>query len=87
MIQPKRIIFLFFFIIIGKLGRVILELGHIETYVLRCCRNQSLLDVSNLPDQEGTTLYKLLTDSDNVNLERFTLDIFVVSEIMFLIQF
>ncbi|EEB20158.1 conserved hypothetical protein [Pediculus humanus corporis] len=58
------------------LGKIILELGHIETYVLRCSRNQSLLNVSQLPDQEGTALYKLLTDSDNVNLEHFSLDIF-----------
>uniref|UniRef100_A0A1S4N319 Beta-hexosaminidase bacterial type N-terminal domain-containing protein n=1 Tax=Pediculus humanus subsp. corporis TaxID=121224 RepID=A0A1S4N319_PEDHC len=60
----------------GILGKIILELGHIETYVLRCSRNQSLLNVSQLPDQEGTALYKLLTDSDNVNLEHFSLDIF-----------
>ncbi|KAL0266782.1 UNVERIFIED_CONTAM: hypothetical protein PYX00_009235 [Menopon gallinae] len=60
----------------GVAGKVILELGYIETYVLRNCRNQSPVDVSNLPDQDGTTLYKLLTDPDNVNLEHFALDIF-----------
>ncbi|KAK6621143.1 hypothetical protein RUM43_011449 [Polyplax serrata] len=60
----------------GKLGKIILELGHIETYVLRCSRNQDMRDVSHLPDQEGTTFYRLLTDPDNVILDNFSMDIF-----------
>ena len=63
----------------GITGKVILELGYIETYVLRSCRNQSASDIRQLPDQEGSTLYKLLTDPDNVNLEQFPPDIFAVS--------
>lgn len=37
------------------------------------------MDIRHLPDQEGSTLYKLLTDPDNVNLEHFPPDIFAVS--------
>lgn len=70
----------FVILILGKIGKIVLELGHIETYILRCSRSQNLLDVSYLPDQEGTTLYKLLTDPDNVNLDHFSFDIFVVSK-------
>ncbi|XP_021936074.1 uncharacterized protein LOC110837829 isoform X2 [Zootermopsis nevadensis] len=57
-------------------GRVIIELGYAETYALRSCRGQDQGDLSDLPAQDGSTLYKLLTDPDNVNLENLSLDIF-----------
>lgn len=59
-------------------GRVIIELGYAETYALRSCRGQDQGDLSDLPAQDGSTLYKLLTDPDNVNLENLSLDIFGV---------
>lgn len=58
------------------IGRVIIELGYAETYALRSCRGQDQSDLSDLPAQDGSTLYKLLTDPDNVNLENLTVDIF-----------
>jgi hypothetical protein len=60
------------------IGRVITELGYAETYTLRSCRGQDQSDLSDLPAQDGSTLYKLLTDPDNVNLENLTVDIFGV---------
>lgn len=60
-------------------GRVIMELGYAETYALRSCRGQDQGDLSDLPAQDGSTLYNLLTDPDNVSLENLTIDIFGVS--------
>lgn len=60
-------------------GRVVVELGYAETYALRSCRGQEPGDLTDLPAQDGSTLYKLLTDPDNVNLENLTLDTFTVS--------
>ncbi|XP_069671476.1 uncharacterized protein [Periplaneta americana] len=57
-------------------GRVVVELGYAETYALRSCRGQEPGDLTDLPAQDGSTLYKLLTDPDNVNLENLTLDTF-----------
>jgi len=63
----------------NMVGRVIIELGYAETYALRSCRGQDQSDLSDLPAQDGSTLYKLLTDPDNVNLENLTVDMFGVS--------
>ncbi|XP_067011307.1 uncharacterized protein [Anabrus simplex] len=57
-------------------GRVIIELGYAETFVLRSSRNQDQGDLSDLPAQDGSCLYKLLTDPDNVSLENLSIDIF-----------
>jgi hypothetical protein len=59
-------------------GRVIIDLGYAETYALRSCRGQDQGDLSDLPAQDGSTLYKLLTDPDNVSLENLTVDVFGV---------
>jgi len=61
------------------IGGIIIELGYAETYALRSCRGQDQSDLSDLPAQEGSTLYKLLTDPNNVNLENLTVDMFGVS--------
>jgi len=58
------------------IGNIIIELGYAETYALRSCRGQDQSDLSDLPAQEGSTLYKLLTDPNNVNLENLTVDMF-----------
>ena len=60
-------------------GHTIMELGYAETFALRSCRGQDQGDLTDLPAQDGSTLYKLLTDPDNVNLENLTVDTFRVS--------
>ncbi|XP_046384322.1 uncharacterized protein LOC124154554 isoform X2 [Ischnura elegans] len=67
-------------------GRTVVELGHIETYVVRAGRGQPAGDVSDLPPKEGegsnggnggnSTLYRLLTDPDGVDLENLSIDLF-----------
>lgn len=64
---------------LGVTGRVLLELGYIETHLLRSSREQSPTDITALPDSEGSTLYKLLTDPDSVNLEHLNSEVFNVS--------
>lgn len=64
------------------IGRVIIELGYAETYALRSCRDQGQSDLSDLPAQDGSTLYRLLTDPDNVDLENLTVDMFGVRFMM-----
>jgi len=64
------------------IGSIIMGLGYAETYALRSCRGQDQSDLSDLPAQEGSTLYKLLTDPNNVNLENLTVDMFGVSSEM-----
>jgi hypothetical protein len=61
------------------ISRVIIELGYAETYALRSCRDQDQSDLSDLPAEGGSTLYKLLTDSNSVNLENLTVDMFDIS--------
>ena len=63
----------------GVTGQVILQLGCSESNLLRSASNQAPNDMSNLPPAEGTTLYRLLTDPDNVSLEHLTMEPFVVS--------
>ena len=63
----------------GVVGGVVLELGYAETLVLRVSRGQDRGDPRDLPPQDGSTLYKLLTDPDSVNLERTPVDLFAVS--------
>nr|CAD7257034.1 unnamed protein product [Timema shepardi] len=60
----------------GTIGRVIMELGYAETFVLRSSRGQEPGDLSDLPAQDGSTLYRLLTDPDNVSLENLSVDMF-----------
>lgn len=60
----------------GVVGGVVLELGYAETLVLRVSRGQDRGDPRDLPPQDGSALYKLLTDPDGVNLERTPADLF-----------
>lgn len=60
-------------------GQVILQLGCTETSLLRSSSRQSPNDMSNLPPSDGSTLYKLLTDPDNVSLDNLTMDAIIVS--------
>ena len=62
-----------------KIGSAILELGRVDTYVLILSKNQGSADLQQIPDNRGSTLYRLLTDPDNVNLEYLSADLFMVS--------
>jgi len=61
----------------GLTGQIILQLGCTESNLLRAGLNQLPNNVSNLPPSEGTILYRLLTDPDNVPLEHLSLDSFI----------
>ncbi|XP_066585055.1 uncharacterized protein [Prorops nasuta] len=59
-----------------KIGSAILELGRLDTVVLTLSKNQGTKDLQQIPDNRGSTLYRLLTDPDNVNLEYLSADLF-----------
>ncbi|KAM0731335.1 Protein VAPYRIN [Formica fusca] len=59
-----------------KIGSAILELGRLDTLVLTLSKNQAVKDLQQIPDNRGSTLYRLLTDPDNVNLEYLSTDLF-----------
>ncbi|CAL7951857.1 unnamed protein product [Xylocopa violacea] len=59
-----------------KIGNAILELGRLDTLVLTLSKNQGTKDLQQIPDNRGSTLYRLLTDPDNVNLEYLSADLF-----------
>ena len=61
-----------------KIGSAILELGRVDTLVLTLSKNQGINDLQQIPDNRGSTLYRLLTDPDNVNLEYLSTDLFMV---------
>lgn len=61
----------------NKIGNAILELGKIDTLVLTLSKNQDANDLQQIPDNRGSTLYRLLTDPDNVNLEFLSSDLFI----------
>lgn len=63
----------------NKIGNAILELGRVDTLVLTLSKNQDSNDLQQIPDNRGSTLYRLLTDPDNVNLEFLSADLFAVS--------
>ncbi|XP_023247490.1 uncharacterized protein LOC106645899, partial [Copidosoma floridanum] len=60
-----------------KIGNAILELGRVDTLVLTLSQNQQIHDLQQVPDNRGSTLYRLLTDPDNVNIEYLSTDIFL----------
>lgn len=62
-----------------KIGSATLELGRLDTLVLTLSKNQAVKDLQQIPDNRGSTLYRLLTDPDNVNLEYLSADLFAVS--------
>ncbi|KAK9298691.1 hypothetical protein QLX08_008058 [Tetragonisca angustula] len=59
-----------------KIGNAILELGRLDTLVLTLSKNQGTKNLQQIPDNQGSTLYRLLTDPDNVNLEYLSADLF-----------
>lgn len=61
------------------IGQCIIELGLIETMALRLSRAQEQDDISDLPPNIGSFLYRLIVDSDNVSLETLSTDNFNVS--------
>lgn len=65
-----------------KIGSAILELGRLDTIVLTLSKNQAVKDLQQIPDNRGSTLYRLLTDPDNVNLEYLSADLFAVSTLV-----
>lgn len=69
------------------IGNTILDLGHAETYTVRCSRNQEPNDLSDLPSHAGSIFYQLLTDPDGVSLDNLTIDTFAVSKINFYLLF
>jgi hypothetical protein len=65
---------------------ILLQLGYAETYSLGLC-GQDQSDLSDLPVEDDGTLYQLLTEPNNVNLEKLTVDMPVVSfEIRFTLK-
>lgn len=62
----------------GKFGNAILELGRVDTLVLTLSKNQAVTDLKQIPDNRGSTLYRLLTDPDNVTLDNLSADLFMV---------
>ncbi|XP_072155100.1 uncharacterized protein [Bemisia tabaci] len=58
------------------IGQCIIELGLIETMALRLSRAQEQDDISDLPPNIGSFLYRLVVDSDNVSLETLSTDNF-----------
>jgi hypothetical protein len=63
----------------GVAGQVILQLGCCETALLRAACGQSPHEMSNLPNNEGSTLYRLLTDPDTVSLDNLSMEALIVS--------
>ena len=59
-------------------GHAIVELGRAETYLLRCARQQSGEDCSDLPADNGSILYQFLLQPDSVMLEHLTPEILQV---------
>ncbi|XP_034950248.1 uncharacterized protein [Chelonus insularis] len=59
-----------------RIGETILELGRVDTMILTLSKNQDINDLQQIPDNRGSTLYRLLTDPDNVNLEYLSADLF-----------
>ncbi|XP_046749548.1 uncharacterized protein LOC124413185 [Diprion similis] len=60
-----------------KMGNAVLELGRVDTLVLTLSKNQAVTDLKQIPDNRGSTLYRLLTDPDNVTLDNLSTDLFV----------
>lgn len=57
------------------MGQAVIELGRIETYVLRCSQNKSGDDRTNLPCEHGSTLFQFLVHPDRAPLEELTPDV------------
>lgn len=55
-------------------GEIIVELGRAETYAIRRARNQAGEDMQNLPEDQGSVLFRLLNYPDGVPLENLSTD-------------
>ncbi|CAL1530401.1 unnamed protein product [Lymnaea stagnalis] len=58
----------------GALGNIVMELGKAETYAIRRSRNQAAEDNTDLPEEQGSILYRFLTHPDGVPLEYLSTD-------------
>uniref|UniRef100_A0A2C9LRB7 Uncharacterized protein n=1 Tax=Biomphalaria glabrata TaxID=6526 RepID=A0A2C9LRB7_BIOGL len=58
----------------GILGNIVMELGKAETYAIKRARNQDANDYSDLPEEQGSILYRFLTHPDGVPLEKLSTD-------------
>ncbi|XP_059160315.1 uncharacterized protein LOC131943943 [Physella acuta] len=58
----------------AALGHVVMELGKAETYAIQRARNQNSDDYSDLPEEQGSILYRFLTHPDGVPLENLSTD-------------
>ncbi|BFZ12007.1 hypothetical protein BsWGS_15047 [Bradybaena similaris] len=56
------------------LGSIVVELGQAETYAIRRARNQGNDDLSDLPEEQGSILYRFLIHPDGVPLEFLSTD-------------
>ncbi|KAK7502764.1 hypothetical protein BaRGS_00006014 [Batillaria attramentaria] len=59
---------------LGVLGEAIIELGRAETFAIRRSRSQAGDDMQNLPEEQGSILFRLLTYPDGVPLEHLSTD-------------
>lgn len=59
----------------GLLGGIVLELGAAETYIVQRSRRQAVEDFSDMPEEQGSILYRFLTHPDGVPLEFLSADI------------
>ncbi|GFR59922.1 tankyrase-1 [Elysia marginata] len=59
----------------GLLGGIVLELGTAETYIVQRSRRQPIEDFSDMPEEQGSILYRFLTHPDGVPLEFLSADV------------
>ncbi|RUS72323.1 hypothetical protein EGW08_019915 [Elysia chlorotica] len=59
----------------GLLGSIVLELGTAETYIVQRSRRQPIEDFSDMPEEQGSILYRFLTHPDGVPLEFLSADV------------
>nr|XP_006823757.1 PREDICTED: uncharacterized protein LOC102810406 [Saccoglossus kowalevskii] len=54
------------------IGQVIIEVGRAETYLIRASKGYTGTECGNLPPDEGSLLYQILTSADDVSIEKLT---------------
>ncbi|XP_070578934.1 uncharacterized protein [Ptychodera flava] len=57
------------------IGQVTIEVGRAETFLIRSSRGQSGTDSANLPPDEGSIFYQILTNPDDVSIDKLTPEI------------
>ena len=60
----------------GELGSIMLELGHLETYLTRKLHNKT--DFTNLPYEQGSIFAQILQNSDALDLDNLDRNLFKV---------